>query len=79
MRPLICGYPRRAATHTAKFDSLSFSGSKLKGRYEYPLDTRGEIVIDGNFETGKALDTWALVTKGGNDAVLSGTWNVRKN
>jgi len=64
--------------YNATFLTLAFSGSKMTGRYAYPLDAQGEIVIDGDFDAAKANGTWKLVQKGGNDALFGGTWTVNK-
>jgi len=65
--------------YTTTFATLSFTGSKMTGRYAYPLDTHGEIVIDGDFDAAKASGTWKLVEKGGDDAAFEGTWHVIKD
>ena len=64
--------------YTATFDTLSFQGGKMTGRYAYPLDTQGEIVIEGNFEAAAATGTWTLVQKGTNQPFFNGTWKVSK-
>ena len=65
--------------YKASFVELSFTGSKMSARYDYPLDTQGEIILEGDFEAAKATGTWKLVQKGGGDAFISGTWTVKKN
>jgi hypothetical protein len=65
--------------YKANFVALSFTGGKMTARYEYPLDTQGEIVLDGDFDAAKASGTWKLVQKGGTDPFVSGTWTVKKN
>jgi len=64
--------------YTAKFDTISFTGGKMNGRYPYPLDSQGEIIIEGNFDAAAATGTWALVQKGTTQAFINGTWSVRK-
>ena len=67
-----------AGDYTANFSTISFSGGKMTGRYDYPLDTQGEIIIDGDFDPAKASGTWKLVQKGGTDPFINGTWTVKK-
>src|SRR6516165_10213923 len=33
--------------YTAKFTKISFTGNKLTGTYDYPLDAQGEVSITG--------------------------------
>lgn len=65
--------------YKAAFVNLVFTGGKMAARYEYPLDTQGEIILDGDFDAAKATGTWKLIQKGGTDAFISGTWTVKKN
>jgi hypothetical protein len=65
--------------YKANLAALAFKDGKMTARYEYPLDTQGEIILDGNFDAAKAMGTWKLVPKGGNDPFISGTWTVKKS
>jgi hypothetical protein len=65
--------------YTATFATLAFTGGKMSGRYDYPLDTQGEIIIEGEFDAAKANGTWKLVQKGGSDGFANGTWAVKKD
>ena len=65
--------------YSATFATLSFTGGKMSGRYEYPLDTQGEIIIEGDFDPAKGSGVWKLVQKGGNEPFISGTWAVKKD
>ena len=64
--------------YTARFATLTFSGSRMLGRYDYPYDD-AEIVIEGAFGAATAAGVWKLVAKSGNQVLLSGTWTVQKD
>lgn len=64
--------------YTAKFKELSFDGSTMKARYEFPLDTQADIMVAGTFNGGAAEGTWSLVAKGGDQAFAGGSWKVAK-
>jgi hypothetical protein len=65
--------------YTAKFTSLSFTGSKMTGKYTYPLDEQGEIALTATFDGNKATGTWVLGAKGQDGAAMAnGTWVVTK-
>jgi len=66
--------------YTAKFTKISFTGNKLTGTYDYPLDAQGEVSIAGTFEATSATGTWGLGAKGQSDTqtVATGTWKTEK-
>ena len=64
--------------YTVELAMLAFSGSKMAGRYPYPLASRGEIVIDGDFGADTARGTWKLVEKGSEEVAFAGTWSVAR-
>jgi hypothetical protein len=66
--------------YTAKFSKISFSGDKLTGTYDYPLDAQGEVSITGSFDAKNATGSWGLGAKGqsGGQALASGTWKVER-
>jgi hypothetical protein len=65
--------------YNAKFSSVTVTGDKLTGAYDYPPDAQGEVTITGSFEPKDAIGTWSLGAKGkpGGQAV-AGTWKVTK-
>jgi hypothetical protein len=66
--------------YTAKFSKLSFAGNKMTATYDYPLDTQGEVSIEGTFDAKSATGTWGLGAKGQSQtqAMASGTWKIAK-
>jgi hypothetical protein len=65
--------------YNAKFSTVSLSGDKLAGAYDYPPDPQGEVTITGSFDPKTAMGTWSLGAKGqpGGQAI-AGTWKVSK-
>jgi hypothetical protein len=65
--------------YNAKFSTLTVTGDKLAGAYDYPPDAQGEVTITGSFEPKDAIGTWSLGAKGkpGGQAI-AGTWKVTK-
>ena len=50
--------------YNAKFSTLTLTGDKLAGAYDYPPDPQGEVTITGSFEPKDAIGTWSLGAKG---------------
>ncbi len=65
--------------YNAKFSTMSLTGDKLAGAYDYPPDPQGEVTITGSFDPKSAAGTWSLGAKGqpGGQAI-AGTWKVSK-
>jgi hypothetical protein len=65
--------------YNAKFSTVTVSGDKLTGAYDYPPDPQGEVTITGSFDPKNAIGTWSLGAKGqpGGQAI-AGTWKVKK-
>jgi hypothetical protein len=65
--------------YNSKFSTLTITGDKLAGAYDYPPDLQGEVTITGSFEPKDAIGTWSLGAKGkpGGQAI-AGTWKVKK-
>jgi hypothetical protein len=65
--------------YNAKFSTMTLTGDKLAGAYDYPPDPQGEVTITGSFEPKNAVGTWSLGAKGkpGGQAI-AGTWKVTK-
>lgn len=64
--------------HAAAFKSLSFDGSKMTGKYDYPAGDGGEVVLEGTFEGQAAKGTWILHPPGQATEVPHGTWTLTK-
>jgi hypothetical protein len=65
--------------YNAAFSTVTMSGGKLAGAYDYPPDPQGEVTIAGSFEPKNATGTWSLGAKGqpGGQSI-AGTWKVAK-
>jgi hypothetical protein len=65
--------------YNAKFSTVTITGDKLAGAYDYPPDPQGEVIITGSFDAKIATGTWSLGAKGkpGGQAI-AGTWKVTK-
>lgn len=65
--------------YNAKFSTVTVTGEKLAGAYDYPPDPQGEVIITGSFDSKTATGTWSLGAKGqpGGQAI-AGTWKVTK-
>ncbi len=65
--------------YNAKFSTVTVTGDKLAGAYDYPPDPQGEVIITGSFDAKNAIGTWSLGAKGqpGGQAI-AGTWKVTK-
>jgi hypothetical protein len=63
--------------YNAKFSTVTVTGDKLAGAYDYPPDPQGEVIITGSFDGKNAVGTWSLGAKGqpGGQAI-AGTWKV---
>ncbi len=65
--------------YNAKFSTVSISGDKLAGAYDYPPDPQGEVTITGSFDPKTAIGTWSLGAKGqAGGQAIAGTWKVSK-
>lgn len=65
-------------TYKATFKSLSFDGTKMTARYDFPPDQRADVLLVASFEGNKATGTWSLREKSGDTEVAAGTWTVTK-
>lgn len=65
--------------YNAKFSTVTLTGDKLAGAYDFPPDPQGEVTITGSFDPKNAIGTWSLGAKGqpGGQAI-AGTWKVTK-
>ena len=65
--------------YNAKFSTVTVTGDKLAGAYDYPPDPQGEVTITGSFDPKNAIGNWSLGAKGqpGGQAI-AGSWKVTK-
>jgi len=64
--------------YTAKFTELSFDGNKMKAKYDFPLESRADIAIEGTFAKDAADGSWTMVPDGDTTALAAGSWKVSK-
>ncbi len=65
--------------YNAKFSTVTVTGDKLTGAYDYPPDPQGEVTITGSFDPRNAIGTWSLAAKGqAGGQAIAGTWKVTK-
>jgi len=65
--------------YNAKFSTVTVTGDKLAGAYDYPPDPQGEVIITGSFDPKNAIGTWSLAAKGqAGGQAIAGTWKVTK-
>jgi hypothetical protein len=64
--------------YTAKFTELSFDGNKMKAKYDFPLEARADIVIEGAFAAEAADGSWTMVPDGDSSALAAGSWKVSR-
>jgi len=65
--------------YNAAFSTVTMTGGKLAGAYDYPPDPQGEVTIVGSFDPKNAAGTWSLGPKGqpGGQSI-AGTWKIAK-
>lgn len=65
--------------YNATLSTLTLTGEKLAGAYDYPPDPQGEVTITGSFDPKTAVGTWSLGAKGQTGGQsIAGTWKVAK-
>ena len=64
--------------YKTELQSLTFDGTKMAARYDFPLDPAAEIVVAADFEDRAAKGTWSLRPKGQAAEVVGGKWAVTK-
>ena len=65
-------------TYKATIKTLSFEGSKLMAKYDFPPDENIEIVLNATFDGDTCKGTWAARGKAGGEALADGTWTVTR-
>jgi hypothetical protein len=64
--------------YSADFKTVSFEGSKMTAKYDFPLDPSAEVVMTATFDGNTAKGTWSLRPKGQADELASGGIAVTK-
>jgi hypothetical protein len=64
--------------YSADLKTVTFDGTKMTAKYDFPLDPSAEIVMTATFDGGSAKGTWSLRAKGQADEVAGGTLVVSK-
>jgi hypothetical protein len=64
--------------YTADLTAIAFNGTKMTGKYDFPLDAGSEVILAATFEGTAAKGTWSLRPKGQETEVAGGTWTVKK-
>lgn len=65
-------------TYKATLKTVSFDGKKMSGKYDFPPDESGEVILTATFEEKTATGTWSLREKATSNEVASGNWKVSK-
>jgi hypothetical protein len=68
-----------AGGYHAKFTQLEVKGAEFSAKYDYPLDTNGEVALSGKLDGKAASGTWTLGAKGQpTDSPVAGSWTVTR-
>lgn len=65
-------------TYKATLNALSFDGSKMSAKYDFPAAEGAEVVLSAIFEGSRATGTWSLREKASGSEAASGGWVVTK-
>jgi hypothetical protein len=65
-------------TYQATFKELTFDGSKMTAKYDFPPEPAAEVLLAATFEPSSAKGTWSVREKGSSTDAASGTWSVAK-
>ncbi len=66
------------SAHSAVFKSVTFDGTKMQAKYDYPLGEGGEVTLDATLDGPAVNGTWMLRPPGGTTDVARGTWTATK-
>jgi hypothetical protein len=58
--------------------ALSFDGKKMTGKYDFPPDEGGQVILVASFEGNTVTGTWSLRDKASDNEVASGTWTATR-
>jgi hypothetical protein len=64
--------------YNADLKTISFDGSRMTAKYDFPLDPSAEVVVNATFEDKSAKGTWAMRPKGQESDIAAGTFSVNK-
>jgi hypothetical protein len=64
--------------YNAVLKAVSFDGSKMTAKYDFPLDPSSEVTVAATFEDRTAKGTWSLRPKGQDAEIAGGTWTVTR-
>ena len=65
--------------YAANFRTLTLTGNKLAGAYDFPPDPKSEVTLDGSFDPKTASGTWSLGPKGqAGGQAIGGSWKVSR-
>jgi hypothetical protein len=64
--------------YDANLKTITFDGSKMTAKYDFPLDPSAEIVVNATFGDKSAKGTWAMRPKGQEADMAAGTFSVNK-
>jgi hypothetical protein len=66
--------------YTADLKALSFEGTKMNAKYDFPLDpsAASEVVLVATIDGTVVKGTWSLRPKGQETEAAKGTWTVTK-
>lgn len=65
-------------TYNAVLKTVSFEGTKMTAKYDFPPDESAEVILTTTFEGNKAAGTWTLRVKGTSNDVATGGWTVKR-
>jgi hypothetical protein len=65
-------------TYTATLKTLTITGGKMSGKYDFTPDPSLEVTLEATFESSSAKGTWYVRPGSGGADVASGTWSVKK-
>ena len=60
-------------TYKATLKTVSFDGSKMTAKYDFPPDERAEIALALTFDGSAAKGTWTVIEKAGATEVATGS------
>ena len=64
--------------YKAIIKTVTFEGTTMKGKYDFPPDERAEVVLSVTFDAKTAKGTWGLQAKGTSDQVASGAVSLTR-
>jgi hypothetical protein len=65
-------------TYKATLKTVSFEGTKMTAKYDFPPDERAEVVVALTFDDKAAKGTWVVIEKASSGEVAKGTITVTR-